>query len=119
MPIERFARAMRLSPLDPEMFRMQTGTAMAHLFAGRFDAASSWAEKGIRGSCRASCCVSASSQRAMRLLADRTKRSERCSHLRQLDPTLRVSNLADWLPLHRPEDLATFANGLRRAGLPE
>jgi hypothetical protein len=39
--------------------------------------------------------------------------------LRQLDPTLRISNLKDWLPIHRPEDLATFADGLRRAGLPE
>jgi tetratricopeptide (TPR) repeat protein len=46
--IERFARAMRLSPLDPEMVRMQTGTAMAHLFARRFDAALSWAEKAFR-----------------------------------------------------------------------
>ncbi len=46
--IERFARAMRLSPLDPEMYRMQAGMAMAHLFAGRFDAASSWAEKAFR-----------------------------------------------------------------------
>jgi hypothetical protein len=40
-------------------------------------------------------------------------------HLRELDPTLRVSNLADWLPIRRPEDLATFAGGLRKAGLPE
>ena len=46
--IEHFARAMRLSPLDPEMYRMQAGMAMAHLFAGRFDAASSWAEKASR-----------------------------------------------------------------------
>ncbi len=46
--IERFARAMRLSPLDPEMVRMQAGTAMAHLFAGRFDAASAWAETALR-----------------------------------------------------------------------
>ncbi len=46
--IEHFARAMRLSPLDPEMYRMQAGMAMAHLFAGRFDAASSWAEKAFR-----------------------------------------------------------------------
>jgi hypothetical protein len=39
--------------------------------------------------------------------------------LRQLDPALRISNLRDWLPIHRPEDLAMFADGLRRAGLPE
>ena len=46
--IEHFARAMRLSPLDPEMYRMQAGMAVAHLFAGRFDTASSWAEKAFR-----------------------------------------------------------------------
>jgi hypothetical protein len=40
-------------------------------------------------------------------------------HFRQLDPTLRVSNLADWLPIRRPKDLATFADGLRRAELLE
>ena len=43
--IEHFARAMRLSPLDPETYRMQAGMAAAHLFAGRFDAASSLADK--------------------------------------------------------------------------
>ena len=43
--IEHFARAMRLSPLDPETYRMQAGMATAHLFAGRFDAASSLADK--------------------------------------------------------------------------
>src|SRR5262249_30686893 len=31
--IEHFSRAMRLSPLDPEMYRMQAGMALAHLFA--------------------------------------------------------------------------------------
>ena len=39
--------------------------------------------------------------------------------LRQLDPELRLSNLGEWLPFHRPQDLAIFADGLRKAGLPE
>lgn len=39
--------------------------------------------------------------------------------LRQLDPALRISNLADWLPIQRPEHLSLFADGLRKAGLPE
>ncbi|WP_432431195.1 winged helix-turn-helix domain-containing tetratricopeptide repeat protein [Methylocella silvestris] len=51
--ISHFARAMRLSPLDPEMYRMQAGMAVAHLFAQRFDAASSWAEEAISATCRA------------------------------------------------------------------
>jgi hypothetical protein len=40
-------------------------------------------------------------------------------HVRELDSTLRISNLQDWIPIRRPEHLATFAEGLRRAGLPE
>src|SRR3546814_14378341 len=39
---------MRLSPLDPEMYRMQAGMAVAHLFAKRFDEASSWAAKSFQ-----------------------------------------------------------------------
>jgi TolB-like protein len=116
--IEHFARAMRLSPLDPEMYRMQAGMALAHLFAGRFSDASSWAEKAFRH--LPSFLLVVSIIAASHALAGRPDEAQRAmSHLRQLDPTLRVSNLADWLPFHRPEDLATFANGLRRAGLPE
>jgi tetratricopeptide (TPR) repeat protein len=46
--IEFLTRAMRFSPLDPEMFRMHAGMALSHLFAGRFDMASSWAEQSFR-----------------------------------------------------------------------
>jgi len=41
------------------------------------------------------------------------------ARLRHLDPALRVSNLTEVFPLRRPEDLAKFADGLRKAGLPE
>jgi len=40
-------------------------------------------------------------------------------HVRRLDPTLRRSNVEEWVVLRRPEDLAAFVQGLRRAGLPE
>jgi tetratricopeptide (TPR) repeat protein len=45
--IEHFARAMRLSPFDPLVAGMQSGTALAHFIAGRSDEAASWAEKAI------------------------------------------------------------------------
>jgi hypothetical protein len=41
------------------------------------------------------------------------------AHLRELDPSLRVSNLNEVFPLRRPNDLAKFAEGLRKAGLPD
>ncbi len=41
---------MRLSPLDPEMYRMQAGIAMAHLFAGRYRCCVVVAGEGMRES---------------------------------------------------------------------
>ena len=116
--IRHFEHAMRLSPVDPELFRMQAGIAMAHLFAGRVDAASTWAEeahKNLPGFLMAIAVVAASRALAGRLDEAR----EAMSELRKLDPSLRISKLQDWLPIHRPEDLSIFAEGLRKAGLPE
>jgi len=116
--IEHFTRAMRFSPLDPELYRMQAGMAAAHMFAGRFDTASSWAEKAFRDLPDFMMVVGTIA--ASHALAGRTDEARRAMrHLRELDPALRISNLTDWLLIHRSEDLATFADGLRKAGLPE
>lgn len=116
--IRHFTHAMRLSPLDPEMVRMQTGMALAHLLAGRPDTALAWAERAsgdmpdfllavaVIAACHALSGRADEAQRAMR-------------QLRGLDPTLRVGNLPGWILLHRAQDLATFADGLRGAGLPD
>ena len=116
--IEHFTRALRLSPLDLEIYRMQAGMAVAHLFARRFDAAASWAEKSFRE--LPSFLMVVSILAASQALAGRKEEARRAmEHLRRLDPGLRISNLREWLPIHRPEDLAVFPDGLRRAGLPE
>ncbi len=41
------------------------------------------------------------------------------ARLRQINPTLRMSNLKDLLPFERQQDFDLWAEGLRRAGLPE
>lgn len=116
--IGHFTHAMRLSPLDPEMYRMQAGMAAAHLFARRFDAASSWADKSFRN--LPSFLMVIGVITASHALAGRIDEARRAAQrLRELDPDLRISTLRDWLSIHRPEDLAVFADGLRRAGLPE
>ena len=46
--IERFARAMRLSPLSPLVTGMRSGTAHAHFFLGRYDEAASWAAMALQ-----------------------------------------------------------------------
>lgn len=116
--IAHFTQAMRLSPLDPEMYRMQAGMAAAHLFAKRFDEASSWAAKSFRD--LPTFLIVVAFIAASHALAGRTDEARRAmQHLRQLDPTLRISNLTDYLPIRRPQDLAIFSDGLQRAGLPE
>jgi TolB-like protein len=118
LAIPRFERAMRLSPLDLETVRMRTGIAMAHLFAGRIDAASSWADKAsseLPGFLLAFGIVA-----AIYALAGRSEDSQRAmGECRRLNPTLRISNLSQWVLLRRPQDLAILADGLRKSGLPE
>ncbi|OMQ43761.1 winged helix-turn-helix domain-containing protein [Ensifer sp. 1H6] len=116
--IEDLAHAVRLSPLDPEMFRMEAATSLAHFFDGRFDSASSWAEKALGN--LPSLLVAVALLASSNALAGRLEEARQAmQRLRTLDPSLRIANLKDWLPIHRPEDLARFADGLRLAGLPE
>ena len=57
---------------------------------------------------------------ATRALGDRQQDAERAmDEVRRLDPSLRVSKVSSWLPISRPEHLALFAEGLRKAGLAE
>jgi tetratricopeptide (TPR) repeat protein len=117
--IERFAHAMRLSPLGPHLFLMQQGIAQAHFFAGRHDEALRWAKMALReqpDSHRALCMGAASCA-----LAGRDEEAERLmARLLAIDPALRTSNLQNLLgPYRQPEYPAKFADALRKAGLPE
>jgi TolB-like protein len=113
-----FARAMRLNPLDPNAFSTQAGMASAHLFAGRYDEAASWAKQSLR--------EQASHTPPIRVLAASSALAGRLddahaaiARLRELEPNFRISDLRDRTPLRRPQDLARLADGLRKAGLPE
>jgi adenylate cyclase len=116
--IEHLARAMRLSPFDPLIGRMQAATGTAHLLAGRYEDASSWAEKALQDhpSYLPGLRAAAASAALAGRLGEALKLSER---LLELDPTLRISNLQDRIPIRRPEDFIRFAEGLRKAGVPE
>jgi tetratricopeptide (TPR) repeat protein len=116
--IEHAARAMRLSPQDPQMFAMQTATAFAHFIAGRLDEASLWAQTALRQQSNFIMAIGVAA--ASGALADRTAQAnEAVARLRQISPRLRISNLKDWLPFRRPEDFARWTEGLRKAGLQE
>ena len=115
--IDRFERALRLSPRDPTVFHMRTGIAYASLLAGQYDIASSEAREALRdqtwlGGLRV---LAASKALAGHLEEAR----EAMGHLLEVDPALRVSNLKDRISPLQPEDFAKYVEGLRKAGLPE
>jgi TolB-like protein/class 3 adenylate cyclase/tetratricopeptide (TPR) repeat protein len=117
--IERFARATRLSPLDPWGIVMRSGIAHAHFFLGRYDEAVSCAAIALRDD--------PDHQPALRIgaacnaVAGRLEQAQKAvARLLQLHPTLRVSNLKNVLgPYRRAEDLSLYEQGLRKAGMPE
>jgi tetratricopeptide (TPR) repeat protein len=118
LALEHVAHAMRLSPLDPSMYGMQGAMAYAHFLAGRYDMASSCAEKSMRDhpTFLLAICISATSN----ALAGRLEPAQKAmTRALECYPNLRVSNLRDLALFLRAEDLATFAKGLRKAGLPE
>jgi adenylate cyclase len=117
--IDHLARAMRLSPLGPMMGEAQSATAHAHFFAGRYEEACLWAGRttvespNVPGGLRilaASSALAGHSERARAVVA----------RLLHVDPMRRIANLTDVLgPYRRAEDIAKYADGLRKAGLPK
>lgn len=118
LAVEQLAHAMRLSPLDPLFFFMQSFTAFAHFIAGRFDEAWPLAEaatreqpnylSGIR--IAAACNIRAGRQEEARRFIDQAL---------HLDPKLRISNLRTRVGMIRPEYFEKYVEALRQAGLPE
>jgi TolB-like protein len=112
------ARAMRLSPRDPQIFLMEAATAFAHLCAGHYEQASAWAGKAYNN--QPNFVMSLAASAASDAHAGRHEQANKTmSRIRDLDPTLRISSLKVWTPFRQPEHAAVWAEGLRRAGLPE
>lgn len=117
--VERAALAMRLSPRDPRLYAWEFNTALACFCAGRHMDAVGWARKALRSQPNYASAIRVTAA-SYALEGQLVQASEMMTRLRELDPTLRLSNLSDVLPpFRRPGDRANYVEGLRRAGLPE
>src|SRR5215468_8703325 len=123
--IEHLAHATRMNPLDPLTFVTQMAIAFAHFFAGRYDDASSWAEKALIASpprlqertvAHPALLIAAASHAHAGRLEEARNAIARSF---QLIPDPHLANLKNQIPLRRPEDIARYAEGLRKAGLPD
>jgi tetratricopeptide (TPR) repeat protein len=115
---EHVSRAMRLSPRDLDRVNMLGVAGFARFFLGDWNGAEQFANEAIH--------LSPKHLSAQRLLAascafqNKTDRASRAAEqIMVLDPTFRLSSLRHLIPLRRSEDLATYTQGLRLAGIPE
>jgi TolB-like protein len=118
LAIEHAARAMRLSPFDPYAYNLFAATALAYLLLGRYDESCLWAERAMR---EVPTYASAfRSYAAASALVGRMEEAHKAvERLHQLNPGFRISDARDLWPFRRPQDFNRYADGLRKAGLPE
>ena len=117
---EDIARALRLSPLDPFRSSMFAAMSSSCFFVGRYDEALAWAERAMRaeGGFLYTTLVAASAA----LAGNPTRARQAVERVRSDHPDVTISSIAtphSFFPLRRPQDIARFAEGLRKAGLPE
>lgn len=116
--IEYLARSMRLSPLDQLGYSAKGSTAHAHFFLGAHDEASVWADNAVQENPNYLIvnCIAAASHA---LAEHQEKAAQAVIRMLQIDPSLRICKIKELFPLRRPNDLAKYEEGLRKAGLPE
>ncbi len=113
LAIEHLECAARLSPLDPLIYIVHHLTALAHLFAGRYEKALSSSQKAIRLNPNYIAAIACAAVIAALAGRDEEMRKAR-ARLLELSPK---SSYRQVMPLRRAEDRATFEKGMRLAGL--
>jgi TolB-like protein/Tfp pilus assembly protein PilF len=113
--VEQFHHAIRLSPIDPQMFLAEGGMAITLFLLHRFDDALAWNTRalarypnylpGLRYS------------PAMYAMQGRMAQARNMfDRLRQLGCYLSIAELREYLSYKRPEDIALIVEGYRLAG---
>ena len=116
--VQHFIHALRLSPLDTEIYRVESALAVAFLLQGKFREAIEWTTKSLARQPNWARSVRTLAA-AQALLGNLDEAQKAVTRLRELDPVLCISGLPQMLPYHFPKDLAIWTEGLRLAGLPE
>jgi TolB-like protein/Tfp pilus assembly protein PilF len=116
--IERETHAMRLSPHDLNMWSMQGAMALAHFCADRYPEALSWAEASSRAQPNNEDLIALVAAISAQM-GNFNKAQEVMNRLQRINPRNRLSGFINRFPLRRPEDIAKWSEGLRKAGLRE
>jgi TolB-like protein len=116
--IESLNRAIRLNPLDPQMFLAQSAMAFAHFIAARDDQAADWAALALRSkpnwppALRMAIAANA-------MLGRLDDARQALTLLLRAEPRLTISKVCDFYPLRRDANRHRLIVAMRKAGVPE
>ena len=116
--LRRITQARRLSPSDPHVFFFDMALIMPYLMRGDYASAIDAGRRAVQ----LNPCFSSAYKGYLAALGHMGKTREAAEVLRrlvELEPRFSVQEAIDRSPLIRSEDVARYAEGLRRAGLPE
>ena len=116
--LRRINVAVRLSPSDPHGFFFDMALIMPHLMRGDYPAAIQAGRRAIEINPYFSSAYKGYLA-ALGLMDRRREAHEVLLRLLALEPRFSVTEAMSRSPLSRPEDVARYAEGLRRAGLRE
>jgi adenylate cyclase len=112
---QQFQHAMRLNPLDPEIYKAEFGVAFANFFLRRFEIALSWVTKSLAHQKT----YPTAELFGMASLAMLGRVSEAQARLRASGITLTISRFRKRTPLQRQQDVDLVIESYRLAGVPE
>lgn len=116
--LRRMYQAVRLSPSDPHLFFFDHALIMPHLLLAEYESAAEIGRRAIE----LNPWFSSAYKGYLAALGylDRAPETEAVlNRLLELEPAFSVESAVARSPMTRPEDRARYAEGLRRAGLPE
>jgi DNA-binding SARP family transcriptional activator/tetratricopeptide (TPR) repeat protein len=116
--LRRMNLALRLSPSDPHGFFYDTALIMPHLLRGDYAGAIDAGRRAIEINPLFSSAYKGYLS-ALGWMDRAPEAAEVLDRLRVLEPGFSVREAMVRSPLSRPEDVVRYAEGLRRAGLPE
>jgi TolB-like protein/tetratricopeptide (TPR) repeat protein len=116
--LKRMYQAVRLSPSDPHLFFFEHALIMPHLMLGEYDSAAEIGRRAIELNPWFSSAYKGHLS-ALGHLGREVEIAAVRARLLDLEPGFTVESAVSRSPLVRHDDLDRYAEGLRRAGLPE
>lgn len=113
--IERFQKAMRLSPRDPLGYTFNSGLALAYLVDGKYEEALEWADLALAEQPKFSSSLRMKTA-ALAMLGRIDEANEVARALLAAEPDLTIERLTF---LRWRQHQSAYMDGLRRAGIPE